>query len=47
MDPGEALESGVFSECSFQFLLEVEKGSFRDLLVWIKVKVRDSVVINS
>lgn len=38
VDPGEALESGVFSESCFQFLLEVEKGSFRDLLVWIKVK---------
>lgn len=45
VDPGEALESGVFSESCFQFLLEVEKGSFRDLLVWIKVKSETRLVL--
>ena len=37
----------VFSESSFQLLLEVEKGSFWDLLVWVQVKVRDWVVTSS
>ena len=48
VDPGKALESGVFSESSFQFLLKVEKGLFRDLLVWIKVKeTRWLLIVNA